>query len=198
MYKTIISDLGGVFLNRGIWLFWQCLQNLYGVPVENGKTFFLKYYKQYFSGNITEEKFWTDFLKDINLNEDWKKLRQILLDLFQINKDVSVLYTKLKSNGYKMVLLSDQTKEWWPYLDKKLKVSSFFDIVIISALVGLNKPDPRLYKYALKESRSKPKEVLFIDDLEQNLIPATALKIDTILFENCKQLEKELANRKVL
>jgi putative hydrolase of the HAD superfamily len=102
------------------------------------------------------------------------------------------LYSKLRENGYKMVLLSDQTNEWWPYLDNKFAISSIFDVVVISAKVGLYKPDPEIYKYALKVSNTFPDEALFIDDLEDNLIPAKALNIETILFKESEELITEL------
>jgi putative hydrolase of the HAD superfamily len=194
-YTTIISDLGGVFLNRGIWLFWDYLHEKNNVPIEISKNAFLKNYKQYFSGKISEKDFWYDFVKETNLTEDWHLLREKLLNLFEINKDMAELYTNLRNKGFKVVLLSDQSKEWWPILDEKYKISSYFDFVIVSAIVGLHKPDPEIYKYALKESDSMSKECIFTDDLSDNLFPAKELGIETILFENSKQFKKELQKR---
>jgi FMN phosphatase YigB (HAD superfamily) len=58
-------------------------------------------------------------------------------------------------------------------------VRGFFDVFISSAHVGLRKPDPAIYKLALREvdkwSREKgkggvePGEVLFLDDIGENL-----------------------------
>ena len=99
-YKTIISDLGGVYLNRGIWLFWDYLDRELGIPVEKGKTAFLSYYKEYFSGKIQEEDFWNKFLGNIDLKTDWKELRIKLLDLFAPNEGVANLYSQLRTRGY--------------------------------------------------------------------------------------------------
>lgn len=196
--KTIISDLGGVFLNKGIWIFWGFLQDKYNIPFDKSKDVFLKYYKEYFSGKIAEEKFWKSFLTDLGLDIDWMETRKVLLNFFEVNEEVVKLYATLRKKGLKLVLLSDQTKEWWPILDAKFNVSSCFDVVVVSALVGLNKPDPEIYKYALGKSESKADEALFIDDLEQNLIPAKELGITTILFENFKKLRDQLITMEIL
>ncbi|MEK7168772.1 MAG: HAD family phosphatase [Patescibacteria group bacterium] len=194
-YTTIISDLGGVFLNRGVWLFWDHLQEEHKIPVETAKLAFLKNYKQYFSGYITEEEFWVNLLSEINLKQDWKLLREKLLGFFEINKETSDIYRNLRKKGFKMVLLCDQSKEWWPILDKKFEISSQFDFVVVSALIGLHKPSPEIYKYTLKKSKSVAKESIFTDDIDYNLTPAKDLGVDTILFENSKQFKKELQKR---
>ena len=191
MVTTIISDMGGVYLNRGIWLFWDYLNEKYGIPVEKAKLVFLKNYKQFFSGFITEEVFWANLLTEISLKEDWKELRKTLLDFFEVNPEISDFYKKSRAKGFKLVLLADQAKEWWPELDKKLNISSNFDFVVISALVGLHKPNPDIYLHALKISKSTPEESVFIDDIDYNLTPAKDLGMKTILFENSQHAISE-------
>lgn len=196
--KAIISDLGGVFLNRGIWIFWSYLEKEFHIDSEKAKNSFLKYYKPYFSGQIPEEEFWGSLLEEIGLKEDWLELRSKLLDFFEVNEDVAKLYKKLRESGKKMVLLSDQTKEWWPFLNNKLGIESYFDDTIVSALVGVNKPDPKIYQLALEASGVKAEECIFIDDLESNLAPAEKIGIKTVLFESSEQLEKDLIRLEVL
>lgn len=188
---TVISDLGGVYLNRGIWLFWDFLHFQYDISIEDAKLVFLKNYKQYFSGHISEELFWTNLLTEINLKEDWRMLREKLLNLFEVNGEMRSFYKKLKDQGFKMVLLSDQSKEWWPILDEKLEISTNFDVVVISSLVGLHKPNPDIYKYALDQIRSKASECVYVDDIDYNLAPAKELGMETIFFENSGQAIEE-------
>ena len=198
MVKTVISDLGGVLLNRGIWIFWDYLEEEYNIPSEKSRTIFLKYYKQYFSGKISEKSFWDNFLSKLNLNENWKFLRNKLLNFFKPNEKMIKLYSDLRKKGYELILLSDQTKEWWPYLDETYNISSYFDITIISALVGLHKPNVEIYEYTLKQTKSKASDCLFIDDLEHNLIPAKKLGIQTILFEDCDKLKIKLKEKNLI
>ncbi len=197
MVKTIISDLGGVFLTRGIWIFRDYLEQKYNIPLKASEEIFLRYYKQYFSGKVTEKEFWNLFLEELNIKEDWKKLREKLLNYFKPQEGIIELYSQLRQNGYQLILLSDQTKEWWPQLNKKHKIDSFFDHIIISALLEVHKPEPEIYKIALKKAKVKAEECIFIDDLKKNLAPAKKLGINTILFENVEQLKKELEKKEI-
>ncbi len=193
MISTVIFDLGGVVLNRGLWLFREYLVNNYGVSDEDTiKILIKKYYKPYFSGEIIEEEFWKKSLKDLKIDADWRELREKLLNFFKPNEGMFELLRILRKNKYKTALLSDQTKEWWPILNKKFKIDSHFDICIVSAYVGINKPDKRIYEIALNESHSIAEKSVFIDDLEDNLVPAKELGLKTILYKNSEQLKKDL------
>ena len=121
----------------------------------------------------------------------WRELRNKLLDSFEPQKGMPELIKKLRKD-HKIGLLSDQTKEWWPYLDKKYRISENFDFTIISAETGYHKPQREIYELALNEAGCKPEECIYIDDLEKNLKPAEELGMKTVLFESPEQVKKEL------
>jgi putative hydrolase of the HAD superfamily len=52
--------------------------------------------------------------------------------------------------------------------------------VVESSVVGLRKPDPKIYKLACERLSVKPAETVFLDDLGPNLVPAKKLGIHTI------------------
>jgi putative hydrolase of the HAD superfamily len=55
-----------------------------------------------------------------------------------------------------------------------------FDAFFESALLGLQKPDPRIYQHACRELRIEPAEAVFLDDIGRNLKAARALGMTTI------------------
>jgi putative hydrolase of the HAD superfamily len=55
-----------------------------------------------------------------------------------------------------------------------------FDVVVESAIVGLRKPDPRIYELALERLEVAPSAAVFLDDLGINLKPARAMGMTTI------------------
>jgi len=130
-----------------------------------------------------------------NLKVDRKKLEKIWVKEYKShykkNKELFDIVKKLKKQGYKIAILSDQ----W-YLSKDALVSSkdmkIFNPVIISCDVGMRKPNSKIYELALKKAKAKPKESLFIDNQTWNLMPAKKLGMKTILFKNNKQTLKEL------
>jgi epoxide hydrolase-like predicted phosphatase len=197
--KTIIFDLGGVYLTRGMWLFREkYLVKKFDVKDEDVVNVMIKkYYGPYFSGEISEKEYWTKVLKDLRINSNWKVLRKILLEYFEPNEKMPELVTELKKN-YRIGLLSDQTKEWWPHLDKTYDIKNHFDFTIISSDTGFHKPQPEIYTIALKEAGCKPEECLYIDDLEDNLAPAKELGMHTIVYKDTSKLRKELVKMKII
>jgi putative hydrolase of the HAD superfamily len=68
-----------------------------------------------------------------------------------------------------------------------------FDVVIESAVVGLRKPDPRIYELVLRELAVAAADAVFLDDLGINLKPARALGMTTIKVADPDQALAELA-----
>jgi putative hydrolase of the HAD superfamily len=75
------------------------------------------------------------------------------------------------------------------------EVMALFDVVIESSLVGIRKPNPKIYQMACEAMDVRPEDALFIDDLGINLKPAKALGMQTIkvLNENQALADLELA-----
>jgi FMN phosphatase YigB (HAD superfamily) len=89
-------------------------------------------------------------------------------------------------------------------------VRGMFDVFVSSAHVGLRKPDPRMYEYTLREvdryirksgrkgaaDGIKPEDVVFLDDIGENLKAAKKMGLRTIkvnlgrAFEAVDQLEE--------
>jgi putative hydrolase of the HAD superfamily len=57
-------------------------------------------------------------------------------------------------------------------------VQRFTDAVIISAEVGVEKPDPRIFQLALDALDAGPSECVFVDDVPQHVEGARAVGID--------------------
>ncbi len=67
-----------------------------------------------------------------------------------------------------------------------------FDVFIESSVVGLRKPDPRIYELACARLEVRPAEAAFLDDIGSNLKAARALGMTTI-----RVLEPEAALREL-
>ena len=67
-----------------------------------------------------------------------------------------------------------------------------FDVVVESAVVGLRKPDPRIYALVCEKLALAPARVAFLDDIGRNLKPARALGMTTIKVDDPAQALREL------
>jgi epoxide hydrolase-like predicted phosphatase len=70
-----------------------------------------------------------------------------------------------------------------------------FDFLIISAEVGMLKPDPRIYELALRRAGVAPAAALLVDDMPANVDAALAVGMSAVLFEDTVQVRRELATR---
>ncbi|HEU4829217.1 MAG TPA: HAD family phosphatase [Gemmatimonadales bacterium] len=71
-------------------------------------------------------------------------------------------------------------------------LAGIFDAFLSSCWLGVRKPTPQIYATALAVTQATPERSLFIDDRAQNLAPAAARGMRTILYRNPAQLEAEL------
>jgi putative hydrolase of the HAD superfamily len=88
--------------------------------------------------------------------------------------------TRIKAAGLRTAAL---TNNWPRPADGVAAVDGGglgFDVVIESAVVGLRKPDPRIYDLVLRELDVEAAASVFLDDLGINLKPARAMGMTTI------------------
>ena len=73
-------------------------------------------------------------------------------------------------------------------------VREHFDVFIESSVVGLRKPDRRIYELACRELGVAPAQAAFLDDIGGNLKPARALGITTIKVSDPMVALRELSD----
>lgn len=73
-----------------------------------------------------------------------------------------------------------------------IDLPSLFDVVVESAIVGVRKPEPRIYQIACEALRIEPHEAVFLDDLGANLKGAKALGMTTIKVDHTLSAIDEL------
>lgn len=72
------------------------------------------------------------------------------------------------------------------------KIADAFDDLVISAEVGITKPDAAIYRLALDRLGLPAQGVAFVDDFERNVDAAAWLGIHAIHFRSAEQTKKEL------
>ena len=144
-------------------------------------------YAKTITGEIPEKR----SIKEMayNLDVSPKKLEnmwvKIIKKSFKFNRKLFTYALKLKKEGYKIAILSDQF-----YISKKAladkKFIKYFSPVIISCDVGYRKPERMIYEITYKKLKLKPSEIIFIDNRDYNLKTAKKLGMNVVLFKNNK------------
>ena len=77
-------------------------------------------------------------------------------------------------------------------MHKRWDIDGLFDELVISAEVGLVKPDARVFQLALGRLDVQPHEAVFIDDMPVNVDAAGRLGMIGIQFVDTRQTLSEL------
>ncbi len=90
-----------------------------------------------------------------------------------VQEDMLDLVRELRANGVRTGLLSNSwgVRDAYPWE----LLSELFDDVVISAAVGMRKPEERIFLLALQRLGLSPAECAFVDDVEGNIAAARAL-----------------------
>lgn len=72
------------------------------------------------------------------------------------------------------------------------RLREHFDVFVESAIVGLRKPDPRIYELVCRELVVAPPRAAFLDDIGRNLKTARALGMSTIKVDDPDVALREL------
>jgi putative hydrolase of the HAD superfamily len=100
---------------------------------------------------------------------------------------------RLRAHGLRVGALTNNWRREGPENDVMPRhLRDHFDAFIESRVVGLRKPDPRIYLLACRELGVEPARTAFLDDIGGNLKPARALGMATIKVDDPVAALREL------
>jgi putative hydrolase of the HAD superfamily len=100
---------------------------------------------------------------------------------------------RLRAHGLRVGALTNNWKREGPDDDViPHRLRSHFDVFVESRVVGLRKPDPRIYRLACRELGVEPERTAFLDDIGGNLKAARALGMTTIKVDEPAAALREL------
>ena len=195
-FKTVLFDWEGVIGPQDTQSFGWLMRRLthkYGVEQAQTIVALSSAVGDFMTGHITNELFWQKVGKSLGVSftpefqqtiwQDWPGAQAI--------PEMEALVREVKRRGLRAVVFSNIL----PASAAKIReIAGYdgFDAEVLSCEVGFKKPDPAIYQKALDAAQCLPKECIFIDDKEPNLVPARALGMTTILAINPKQIEQDL------
>ncbi|MFH1751824.1 MAG: HAD family phosphatase [archaeon] len=198
MIKTIIFDLAEVYLKgtAGLKDYFKD-KLLFKASDLKGKVKDIEF-NLFMEGKITEDEFWKKIIQRNNLNITIEELKKVVREEFDEIEGTREIIEKLKSKGFKLGLLSDHSREWVDYCNKKFDYHKLFHSTLYSFEAECLKTDKRIFELILEKLGEKPEDCLFIDDKKENIDIAKSIGLKTIQFKDAEQLKKELASQSIL
>jgi len=98
----------------------------------------------------------------------------------------------LKNNNYECYVLSNWSAETFVGMTEDYSFLNKFDGLLISGEDKLIKPDPAIYKLAIKRFELDPQKCVFIDDRLENIEAAKKLNFNTIHLVDSTTIETDI------
>ena len=90
------------------------------------------------------------------------------------NEGLLQLLEKLKSSGYSLAIASGQYRKVIDAVLTKLKIASYFSVIVSGEETAKGKPSPELFLTAAKRLNMNPEECAVIEDSESGVLAAKA------------------------
>lgn len=200
-YKAIGFDYGGVINGKPGSYFNNAICQLLDITEENYKRVYFSHNRKFNAGKpISERELWALVLADLDRSDQLDNVMKFVADMRvakQTNQEVLELIDTLRAKGYKTGLLSNNNQQ---AADKMRAdgLDKHFDVFIVSAEVGVMKPDPEIFNLFAERLGVTLPELVFIDDSKRSLSAAEECGFEPVLFESYEQLVQSLNKRGIL
>ena len=102
------------------------------------------------------------------------------------------LLAELRATGIRLLALSNWSAEMFPFARERFDFLNWFEVIVISGDVGVNKPDRRIFEHLVERFGLEPATALVLDDSSANVATAAALGFRAIQFTDAAALRLEL------
>ena len=108
-----------------------------------------------------------------------------------ISGTVDIL-AELRQREVPIYALSNWSAETFPFAQRRFDFLQWFRAIFLSAKVRLVKPDPQIFKHFCETFALRPEQIVYIDDLQDNVEAARTIGMHAIRFGDPASLRQEL------
>ena len=148
---------------------------------------------QAMKGEITAAEHWEAAQEALGIPQD--EIEKMKLDFWggdTLDENL-VNYLRDLRPQYKTALLSNAWDDLRQMIEEEWKIDDAFDEIIISAEVGLVKPDASIYQRMIADLDIVPAEAVFVDDFPENVAGARSQGLHTVQFNDSAQALRDLS-----
>lgn len=143
-------------------------------------------------GELDLDAYWRQVSAELGI--DAAAARELRDDFYsgdRLNLDLVELIRELRAHGIRVGLLSNNTPDL-PDMMLALEVDDLFDETVISARIGVMKPEPEPYHAILRRLDVAPQQALFVDDFSENAEAARKVGMAAVHYQPGVDLRAEI------
>ena len=197
-HRAVIFDLGGVVLGSPLHAIARYEREL-GIPegfinrvvVDTGPA---GGWSRLERGELSMEDFFAAFDRDCENAGQRISARDLMERIAESSAPRPLMLEairRIRARGLRTAALTNNWAEDDGREGTKL-LEPHFDVFVESSVLGLRKPDPRIYEHTCREIGVEPPQAVFLDDIGRNLKAARAMGMATIKVVEPAQALSEL------
>ncbi|WEK56045.1 MAG: HAD-IA family hydrolase [Candidatus Cohnella colombiensis] len=180
MIKGVLFDLDGTLLDRDQSLV-AFLQNQYNrIPALHCvemNAYIQRFIELDQKGYVWKDQVYQKLIAELNLELTWHSLLDDYVESFQNHcigfSGLIEILDYLKDKKLKLGVITNGFGRFQMNNINGLKISHYFDVIIISEIEGLRKPDVEIFQRALNRLEIEPHESIFVGDHPINDVEAS-------------------------
>jgi len=181
MIKAVLFDFDGTLLNRdaSVKAFidnqYDRLKKWIGhIPKEQYMTRFIELDKR---GYVWKDKVYQQLTQEFSITAiTWEELLQDYIREFQFHcvpfDQLLQILEDLKSKNLLLGMITNGYGQFQMDNIKAVGIENYFDVILVSEWEGIKKPDPEIFKRALRKLDVSPKHSVFVGDHPENDVKA--------------------------
>jgi putative hydrolase of the HAD superfamily len=185
--RALVVDFGGV-LTTSIWPAFAAFCEEEGLAPETVRELFrgdaeaLRLLRGLETGELAEAEFEAGFARLLGLADADGLIVRMFAALSPDERMIAAV-RGARDGGVKTGLISNS---WGLGIYERAPID-LFDAVVISADVGMHKPQPEIYRVACERLEVEPAEAVFVDDLRENCEGAEAVGMTAVLHRDTSE-----------
>lgn len=180
MIKGLLFDLDGTLLDRDQSLL-DFIKNQYNRVQEfqtiEKQTFVERFIELDQKGYVWKDKVYQQLIEEYSLDLDWEYLLEDYIQSFQHHcigfPGLIEILDYLKGKNLKLGIISNGFGRFQMNNIRGLNIEDYFDVIMISEIEGLRKPDIKIFNRALERLGLEPQESIFVGDHPVNDVDAS-------------------------
>lgn len=192
-YSLLLSDLGGVVVDFEADRLVHQISQLLGRSFEDVQQ--AVYHEElllpFELGRITPMEYYEGLKERLGFSWSYPQFVRAWNDILRENPEVTRVLRQLRQDC-RLVALSNTNELHLRYIKQAIPSLSIFHEWIGSCDVGLRKPDPQIYRFALERMGVEARAAVYVDDRPELVEAGSALGLTAIRFQSSRQLAKDL------
>jgi putative hydrolase of the HAD superfamily len=196
-FSAVIFDYGQVLTRPPGAPALRRIAEVFGLRVEDLPEIYAQSRPPYDKGELSPREYWERFAlgAGTSISLDLiEKLRRWDIELWSdVDQRMVDWVQALRATGTKTALLSNMPHDMIDHVRENFAWLSYFDAQVLSAELGIVKPDPPIYRECLDRLGVTAREALFLDDREANVHGGEAVGLVALHVRSFPDLRRDLA-----